>query len=79
MAEHLGYRGTQVLTFIASTVERRGHAPSYSEIADAVGMNRTDVWHVIRRLENRGIIKRRSVGQRRGRNWHKPVIVLLEA
>lgn len=74
----LGYRGQQVLKYVTNTVERRGHAPSYADIADHLNMTVPDVCNVVRRLEHRGVLKRRTVGIRKTRGWHTPVIVLLK-
>lgn len=75
----LGYRGQQVLEYVSTTVERRGHAPSYADIANHLDMTVSDVCNVVRRLEHRGVLKRRTVGVRKNRGWHAPVIVLLTA
>lgn len=73
----LGYRAQQVLDYIAARLERDGAPPSYGMIADALGFATTqDVRAVIQRLERRGYLHRRSVGVRRNRGWHRPVIVL---
>lgn len=73
----LGFRGHQVLEYVTATVERRGHAPSYTDIASHLGMSVSDVCNVVRRLEHRGMLCRRTVGHRKHRGWHTPVIVLV--
>lgn len=73
----LGYRGRQVLTFIDAELERSGRPPSYAMIADSLGMATvSDVAHVVRRLEKRGLLKRTDTGSRHRRGWHQPVIEL---
>lgn len=73
----LGYRAQQVLNLVATTVTRDGTPPSYAMIADRLDMTTSDVCNVIRHLERRGFLERRSVKVRRDRGWHRPVIVLL--
>lgn len=73
----LGYRGHQVLAFITAQIEQSARPPSYAMIADALGMNSvSDVCHVIRRLEKRGLLKRCDTGSRYRKGWHQPVIEL---
>ena len=75
----LGYRGRQVIEFIADEQERSGRPPSYAMIADALGMNSvSDVCHVVRRLEKRGMLKRTDTGSRYRRGWHHPVIEIVQ-
>ena len=67
----LGYRSTQVLAFVRQTIAEEGRAPSYSMIADALGIaHRGKVSEVIERLERRGLVKR--VGRGRVRRIRLP-------
>lgn len=77
MAQALGYRGQQVLDFIAAHKGRR--PPSYAAIADALGMSSTaDVCNVVRRLEKRGYVRRCDTGTRHRMGWHEPVLIVVE-
>jgi DNA-binding MarR family transcriptional regulator len=74
----LGYRGQQVLALIRTASERGERPPSYTMIADQLGMScAADVCNVVRRLEKRGLIKRSDTGSRHRRGWHHPVVELL--
>lgn len=67
----LGYRGTQVLRYVNEVIEDEGEAPSYSMIRDELGFNlRSDVCNVVRRLEQRGLLRR--VGHGRVRRIRLP-------
>ena len=73
----LGYRGRQVLAFIQIEVERTGRSPSYAMIAAELGISTiSDVSHIVRRLEKRGLLKRSDTGSRYRRGWHVPVVEL---
>lgn len=73
----LGYRGSQVLEYIQKEISSGRRPPSYKMIADALDMNSVaDVCNVVRRLEKRGLLKRRDTGSRHRKGWHKPVIEL---
>lgn len=73
----LGYRGRQVLAFIQIEVERTGRPPSYAMIAAELGISTiSDVSHIVRRLEKRGLLKRCDTGSRYRRGWHVPVVEL---
>lgn len=78
MAQPLGYRGQQVLELVEVSIRQSGHAPSYAMIASELDMTVSDVCNVVRRLEHRGYLRRRTVGRRKSRGWHAPVIVLTE-
>ena len=68
----LGYRGSQVLAFIRTTIACAGRAPSYAMIEEQLGFSsRANVAHVIRRLEDRGLVSR--VGAGRVRRINLPV------
>lgn len=74
----LGYRGGQVIAYIAAEIDRSGRPPSYAMIAKHLGMtNAANVCHVVRRLEKRGLLKRNDTGSRHRRGWHQPVIEIL--
>lgn len=73
----LGYRGRQILDYVQVTIERRGYAPTYAMIGDKLGMTQADVCNAVHRLERRGLLRRRSIGVRKNRGWHEPVIVLV--
>lgn len=77
MTQPLGYRSVQVLSYIQTITERDGIAPTYPMIGEQFGMSNSDVCNVVRRLENRGYLRRRSVTRRQSMGWHKPVIVLI--
>ena len=68
-----------MLGLIKQRVERKGEAPSYRAIADALDMSVPDVCNVVRRLERRGLLKRRAVGARKNQGWHKSVVELRES
>lgn len=73
----LGYRGRQVLAYIQVEVERTGRPPSYAMIATELGISTiSDVSHIVRRLEKRGLLKRSDTGSRYRRGWHVPVVEL---
>lgn len=73
----LGYRGQQVLALVQLASERGERAPSYAMIAEVLGINSvSDVSHIVRRLENRGLLKRHDTGSRYRRGWHSPVVEL---
>jgi len=60
----LGYRGTQVLSYVRQTIADEGRAPSYAMIRDALGFNHEcHVLRVIARLEGRGLLKRAGAGR----------------
>lgn len=60
----LGYRGTQVLSYVRSIIEEQGQAPSYAMIRDALGFNHEcHVLRVVARLEMRGLIRRAGAGR----------------
>lgn len=60
----LGYRGSQVLAFIRTAIAGDGHAPSYAMIEEQFGFSsRANVAHVIRRLEDRGLVSRVGAGR----------------
>jgi len=72
----LGYRGAQVLGYVQLVAVNDGRAPSYAQIADALGMGSiADVCNVVRRLEKRGLLRRTDTGSRHRRGWHQPVIL----
>ena len=77
MPQPLGYRGAQVLDLLKHSLDKRGVVPSYSEIARDLDMSASDVCNVMRRLERRGYVERRTVGQRKKRGWHGPVVKLM--
>ena len=77
MPQPLGYRGAQVLDLLKRSLEKRGVVPSYSEIARHLDMSVSDVCNVMRRLERRGYVERRTVGQRKKRGWHGTVVKLV--
>jgi len=73
----LGFRGQQVLTLIRVEIERSGRPPSYAMIATELGFRSvSDVSHVVRRLEKRGLLRRSDTGTRYRRGWHVPVVEL---
>ena len=77
VATPLGYRGQQVLEYIEAAIQHHERAPSYAQIADALGMSSVaDVCNVVRRLERRGLLRRTDTGSRHRRGWHSPVIEL---
>lgn len=79
-ARLLGYRGQQVLDYVETTIDAGQRPPSYAQIADALGMSGTaDVCKVIRRLEQRGYLRRSDTGSRHRQGWHTPVVVLVRA
>ena len=60
----LGYRGRQVLAYIRVCIAEQGRAPSYAMIVDEFDFaDRGNVAHVIRRLENRGLVRRVGAGR----------------
>jgi DNA-binding MarR family transcriptional regulator len=59
----LGYRQFQVLSFIHARLETAGVAPSYSEICDEFGIERSNLSQLISGLERRGLIARAGVGR----------------
>lgn len=60
----LGYRGQQVLTYVRSTIERDGFAPSYGMICRELGIaTKGEVADIIRRLEDRGLLRRVGRGR----------------
>lgn len=76
----LGFRGQQVLEYVETEIAAGRRPPSYAQIADALGMNSTaDVCNVVRRLEQRGYLKRSDIGARHRRGWHRPVLVMVRA
>jgi len=73
----IGYRGQQVLDYVIAASAANRRPPSYTEIADALGMGSVaNVAHVVRRLERRGLLRRADTGSRYRKGWHKPVIVV---
>lgn len=73
----LGYRGRQVLGYIQAVAEQNGRPPSYTMIADDLGMSSvSDVCNVVRRLEKRGLLSRTDTGSRHRQGWHMPVLVV---
>jgi SOS-response transcriptional repressor LexA len=60
----LGYRGTQVLSYVRETIANEGQAPSYAMIRDQLGFtHECHVLRVVSRLENRGLLKRAGSGR----------------
>lgn len=60
----LGYRGTQVLSYVRAVIDEQGQAPSYAMIRDALGFNHEcHVLRVVARLEGRGLIRRAGSGR----------------
>lgn len=73
----LGYRGQQVLELVQLASARGERAPSYATIAEKLGLNsNSDVAHIVRRLEKRGLLKRSDTGSRYRQGWHNPVVEL---
>ena len=60
----LGYRSVQVLAFVHSTIASDGIAPSYTMIADHLGISsRAKVCEIVKRLERRGLLSRVGGGR----------------
>lgn len=60
----LGFRGPQVLAYVRATIEAEGQAPSYGQIADALGFSsKSRVHDVIVGLERRGLLSRVGGGR----------------
>lgn len=67
----LGYRQEQVLAYVQRTVDEHGRAPSYSMIAEELGIaNRAKVCEIVGRLERRSLLSR--VGKGRVRRIRLP-------
>jgi DNA-binding MarR family transcriptional regulator len=72
----LGYRSKQVFDYICAVADRDGIAPTYAMIGQTFAMSNSDVCNTVRRLEARGLVRRRAATRRQSIGWHKPVIVL---
>lgn len=74
----LGYRASQVLEFVRTTIARTGRAPSYGMICEALGIStKGEVSDIVKGLERRGLLTRVGAGRvRRGRQWNAPVLRL---
>lgn len=60
----LGYRSAQVLDYVRRTVADEGRAPSYSMIADELGIaTKGEVCKLVQRLERRGLLARAGSGR----------------
>lgn len=60
----LGYRAAQVLGYVHEHIKTEGMAPSYSMICDELGIgNKCDVARVVKRLEQRGLLRRAGRGR----------------
>lgn len=59
MSQGLTARQAELLAFIRSSIKHNGCAPSYSEMAGAIGISsRGAVAGIVDRLEERGVIRR---------------------
>lgn len=53
-----------VLDLVADHINRLGFAPTQNEVAKSLGMKRSLVLYHLRRLEEKGVIKRAGQGKR---------------
>lgn len=53
-----------MLEIIKETIDEQGHAPTCQEIADQMGIAKSNVSRMLKQLESRGFIKRRPRGWR---------------
>ena len=56
--EALTERQREILSFIKSFRKKNGHSPTYNEIAEHFGMKDSGAFDAVKKLEEKGYIKR---------------------
>lgn len=64
-----GYREYQLLRLIRAFLIEHGRAPTYTAISRELGMARHHAADTVRRLENRGLVRRVGEGRVRRIAW----------
>jgi hypothetical protein len=73
----LGYRGTQVLSYIRATFASEGEAPSYAMIRDELGIAHSGhVCRIVKALEARGLLARTGKGKVKRRGQCRRIVLV---